>query len=167
MSANMPDHKLESVDPGFELEVDSWNRLVLTFPDGTQHLDVDPVRAFPITRPEEFVAFRDSAGNELLLIERLDALPQALKETILAALSDREFLPVVKRIVKLRSQVFPAEMDVETDRGPISLKISSEEDVRRLGAAKAVITDSMGMNYLIPDLRKLDRVSRRHLERFV
>ncbi len=140
---------------------------MLTLPDGTEHLDVDPVRTFPITRPEEFVALRDPAGNELVMIERLDALPVALRDTILDALSDREFLPVVKRIVKLRSQVFPAEMDVETDRGSISLKISSEEDVRRLGAAKAVITDSMGMNYLIPDLRKLDRTSRRHLERFV
>ncbi|MBS0330036.1 MAG: DUF1854 domain-containing protein, partial [Proteobacteria bacterium] len=61
----------------------------------------------------------------------------------------------------------PSTWTVETDRGETRFILKGEEDIRRLGAAALLISDSHGVQYLIRDLSRLDKTSRRLLDRFM
>ncbi len=56
----------------FGLHRDSWGRLVLTDPGGRQHVGLTPVRAFPISAPEESLALCDAEGREIWWVEALE-----------------------------------------------------------------------------------------------
>jgi hypothetical protein len=81
-------------------------------------------------------------------------------------LVQREFIPVLRRIVRASSDSPPSDWEVETDRGPTRLSLHSDDDVRRLGPHRALIVDGQGLRYLVPDIRALDAASRRILEHF-
>jgi hypothetical protein len=149
------------------LRRDAWGRLVLVDSDGTEHVDVAPVRAFPHSDPEGGVAIVDDAGTELAWIERLDAVPVVLREQIEAAFAENDFVPRITKIHRVLSATEPSQWDVETDRGRTEFVVKNDDDVRRLDARRAIVVDSNGIRYMIDDTRELDAYSRRMLERFL
>jgi ATP-binding cassette subfamily B protein len=149
------------------LAADSHGRLVFTDAGGRRHVGVAPVRAFPISASQEGVALCDAGGRELLWIERLDELPPASRAALEKALSQREFVPVLHRVLHINSAAEPSEWEVETDRGPTRFVLNSEDDIHRLDGGRALVKDAQGLRYLIPDLRRLDSGSRRLLERYL
>jgi hypothetical protein len=151
---------------GFRLFRDAFERLVLTLADGRKLLGVDPVRAFPISSPKEWFSIMDAEGHEVLCIREIDKLPADERKILEEELSRREFVPIIRRIVKVTADVDPSEWQVETDRGPTTFLLDSEDDVRRLGTYKALLIDTHGIRYLIPDTRALDYASRRILDRY-
>lgn len=150
----------------FELHHDAWGRLVLTH-GGREHVGVEVVRGFPLSDPRHGVAVSDAEGHELLWIDDLDALPPSLRAFLEEDLTRREFVPVVRRILRISAGVEPSEWDVETDRGPTRFLLNSEDDIHPLADHRALVTDAHGVRYLIPDLRALDATSRRLLERYL
>jgi hypothetical protein len=146
---------------------DTLGRLVFRDAQGGEHVDVTPVRGFPISEPDYGVSICDSEGRELLWIERLTDLPAEPRATLQMELSRREFMPVLQRIVRISTNAEPCEWDVETDRGRTSFVLRSDEDVRRLDDGRSMVTDANGVSYLIPDLESLDAASRRYLERYL
>jgi hypothetical protein len=156
-----------AVERGFGLTHDSWGRLVLIDSDGRRFVGVEPVRAFPITHPGRWIAICDAEGREILIIESLDALAPALRQTLEAELALREFVPVIERIERLSDDAFPSDWDVITDRGPTRFTVDTEEDIRLLGPGQVMITDARRLRYQIKDVAALDRASRRLLERFL
>jgi hypothetical protein len=149
------------------LHRDAFGRLVLVDAQGVEHVDVSPIRAFPLGDPRGGISICDDAGTELAWIERLDAAPAALGEQLEAALAEIEFVPRITRIHKLHSATEPSQWDVETDRGRVRFVVKSDDDVRRLDERQALVIDSHGIRYLIDDTRALDASSRRMLERFL
>lgn len=150
----------------FALHQDAWGRLVLTL-DGREHVGVTPVRGFPLSDPRHGVSLCDAEGHELVWVEDLEALPAVLRRNLEEQLARREFVPVVRRIYKISAAVEPSEWEVETDRGRTRFLLNSEDDVHPLSEHRALLTDSHGIRYLIPDLRALDTASRRLLERYL
>lgn len=151
----------------FELHQDAWGRLVLTDSQGRQHTGATAVRAFPLSSPRRGVSLLDADGRELVWIEDLDALPAGLQRQLEDYLERREFVPVISRVRSISAAVEPSEWDVETDRGRTRFQLNSEDDVHQLSDHSALVTDSHGIRYLIPDTRTLDPASRRLLERFL
>lgn len=151
----------------FQLAFDAWGRLVCTDADGREHVGVAVVRGFPITAPRQGLAVCDPHGRELVWIDDLDRLDAPQRAAVEAALHGREFMPILRRIVTVSSNVEPSEWTVETDRGPTRFLLSSEENVRRLPDDAALIVDANGVRYLIANYRALDATSRRLLERFI
>ncbi|MBL8797141.1 MAG: DUF1854 domain-containing protein [Planctomycetia bacterium] len=149
------------------LAADAQGRLVFTDPHGTTHTAVEPVRAFPISAPRHGIALCDADGRQLHWIEALDALPVAEQKLLEDALARRQFVPTVRRILRVSRVVEPSDWEVETDRGIARFSLRSEEDVRRLAGHRALVTDAHGIRYLIPDLRDLDPFSSRILERYL
>ncbi|MEX2185562.1 MAG: DUF1854 domain-containing protein [Pirellulales bacterium] len=156
-----------SLSADFALHRDACGRLVLVDGGGEPHVDVAPVRAFPLSDPGGGVAICDATGKELAWIERLDAAPSDLREALEAALADREFAPKITRIHGVQSATEPSQWDVETDRGRTQFVVKNDEDVRRLDGRRALVVDAHGIRYLIEDTRSLDAYSRRMLERFL
>jgi hypothetical protein len=151
----------------FQLEYDTFGKFVLVEADGTRHVGVTAVRAFPISDPPHGLSLLSAEGHELAWIDDISELPQATRSTVESELAQREFLPQIRRIVGVSLQIDPCEWQVETDRGPTKFVLKSEDDVRRLDDLRATVTDAHGVRYLIPDTGSLDRRSRRILERYL
>ena len=84
----------------FALSQDAWGRLVLTDADGRQHVGVELVRAFPLSDPRHGIAVCDPRGHEILWIDQLDELPAPLVRQIEEDLAHREFVPIVRRVLR-------------------------------------------------------------------
>ncbi|HPA17595.1 MAG TPA: DUF1854 domain-containing protein [Verrucomicrobiae bacterium] len=75
--------------------------------------------------------------------------------------AQREFMPVIERILGVGAVGEPAEWHVRTDRGDARICLPSEENIRVLGGHGVLVTDAHGVRFLIPDRRTLDARSRR------
>ena len=154
--------------PDFELHRDAHGQWVCRTPDGHLHTGVQAVRAFPLNAPEEAVSLVGTDGTELVFIPLLADLPEARRQAVRAALAEREMVPVIERIDSVSTFATPSTWEVQTDRGPTSLVLKVEEDIRRLpGQRRLLITSSHGLVFEVPDRTRLDRGSRRLLERFL
>lgn len=151
----------------FTLARDAHGRLTLTLADGTLHEGIVPVRAFPISAPDEGLSLVSADGHELHWIDRLADLPAATRDLIDAELAVREFAPQIRRIVEVSTFSTPSTWTVETDRGRTELVLKSEDDIRRLGQGRLLISTAQGLQFGIPQTADLDRHSRKLLERFL
>ena len=153
--------------PAYLLQRNAFGQLEFTDAGGTTHTGVSPVRAFPISFPEQGIALVDPHGHELLWIDRLNDLPDDVQNLIADELASREFMPVISRIVNVSSYATPSTWQVVTSHGETSLILKGEEDIRRLASPALLIADSHGIHYLIPDRYALDLTSRKILDRFL
>lgn len=153
--------------PEFTLERDAHGLLVLTARDGTRHEGVLPVRAFPLTGPDSGLALVGHDGRERAWIAQLAALPAGTRGLIEEELAQREFVPVIERIRSVSTFATPSTWQVDTDRGPTTLVLEAEENIRRLAGAALLITDGQGLLFQVRDRFGLDRASRKLLERFL
>ncbi|MBL0423076.1 DUF1854 domain-containing protein [Ramlibacter sp. AW1] len=151
----------------FEIERNSFGRLVLTLPDGTVHEGVCPVRAFPLAAPDEGLSLVSAEGREVAWVPQLGDLPAEGRALIEEELAGREFMPTVLRIEGVSSFSTPSTWEVVTDRGATRFVLKGEEDIRRLEGGALLIASAEGINYRIADRRALDRKSRGVLERFL
>lgn len=144
------------------LSRDDFGRLLL---DGEP---VTPVRAHPISAPDEGISLLGGDGHERLWIPRLAELPAAERALVEGELQAREFHPVLQRLVAVSTFSTPSQWTVETDRGLLQFFLKSEEDIRRIGdQGRLLISSSHGLQLQVPDRWALDRASRRLLERFL
>jgi len=151
----------------FQLARNAFGRLVFSAADGTVHLDVVPVRAFPIAAPEAGIALVSSEGHELVWIDHLTDLPEATRVLLEEELASREFMPEIRRIRQVSGFATPCTWEVETDRGDTAFVLKGEDDIRRLTPPTLLIADSNGINFLIRDSNALDKTSRKILDRFL
>jgi hypothetical protein len=151
----------------FQLQRDSFGRLVLTTAGGERHEGVTPVRAFPIGAPDEGISLVNFEGHEVGWAERLADLPPAIRALIDEELASREFVPEIEHIIAVSSFACPSTWQVATDRGPAELILKAEEDIRRLSQTRLLIADSHGIQFLVRDVGRLDRHSRKLLDRFL
>ncbi len=151
----------------FQLQRDSYGRLVLTAENGIIHEGVTPVRAFPIAAPDEGISLVNFEGHEVGWADRIADLPAAERELIAEELASREFVPEISRIIAVSSFACPSTWQVVTDRGTAELVLKGEEDIRRLSQTRLLIADSHGIQFLVRDIGELDRHSRKLLDRFL
>ena len=151
----------------FQLTRNNFGRLILTTSQGDRFEGVMPVRAFPIQSPEDGIALVHTDGHEVVWIDRLDALAEPAQSLIREELASREFMPEILRIESVTSFSTPCTWHVLTDRGDTRFVLRGDEDIRRVGLAIVLITDTHGIQFLIRDREKLNRESRKILDRFL
>lgn len=149
------------------LQRDAFGRLVLTDAHGEQHVGIVPVRAFPLTAPDAGVSMVGSDGREVLWLDQLTDLPAGPRELLEQDLAVRDFAPTLVRLHRVSSFGVPSTWTIGTDRGDTSLVLKAEEDIRRLDSGALLITSATGIQFRIPDIKTLDRASRKLLERFL
>jgi hypothetical protein len=153
---------------GWRLERTPFGQLVFHAVDGSVHMGVVPVRAFPIQSPEVGIAIVSQDGKEVAWIEKLAELPQPEQDLVREELGGREFMPVIERIVSVTSFSTPCTWSVQTDRGATEFVLRGDEDIRRLGSeGTLLIADSHSIQYLVRDQYALDAASKRILDRFM
>ena len=150
----------------FRLIRNAAGRLVLTI-DGASYEGIVPVRAFPISAPEEGVSLLGEDGHELRWVNRLSDLPEETRSLIDAELAQREFMPEITRIRQVSSFATPSKWQVATNRGDTELLLKAEDHIRRLTHTMLLITDGYGVSFLIRDVEAMDYHSRKLLDRFL
>ena len=151
----------------FQLERDAFGRLVLIDVQGQRHEGIVPVRAFPLSAPGEGLSLVGADGRECVWVDRIDALPVATRALLEAELAARDFAPTLLRLHKVSSFGVPSTWQVSTDRGETRFVLKAEEDIRRLEGGALLIASAHGVQFRIPDVKALDRASRKLLERFL
>ena len=146
---------------------DTHGRMVLIDDQGNEHVGVTPVQAFPIDAPGEHVSLVGADGHELAFIEKLSESDADTRKLLQEEIAQREFIPVIDRLVAVSTFATPSTWTVQTDRGLSSFVLKGEEDIRRLRGNGLLITDNHGLTYRVMDMRALDRMSRRMLDRFL
>ena len=155
--------------PAFTIERHPSGRLVYTGADGQPRHGVTPVRAFPVSAPDAGLSLVSAEGHELVWIDRLADLPAPARALIEAELAHREFMPEIRRITAVSTFSTPSTWTLETDRGPATLVLKVEEDIRRVPGPgrRLLITSGHGIVFSVRDMNALDRASRKFLERFL
>ncbi|HBU36809.1 MAG TPA: DUF1854 domain-containing protein [Planctomycetaceae bacterium] len=143
----------------------SDEKVTLLTPAGDRHVAVRIVRAFPFTAADGPVAVVDNNGDEIIWIKDLDSLSLTHQQFIQSQLEREEFLPRIHFIESV-SRGTPRQWNVATDRGQNSFEQASSDGVVWHPDGSVSITDCDGICYLIPAVQRLDRRSRRLLERY-
>lgn len=151
----------------FKLIRNPAGQLQLTTRNLEIHNGVYPVRAFPISAAGEGLSLLNREGHELAWISRLSDLPEDIKVLIAEELTQREFMPQIQRIIHVSSFATPSTWQLMTNRGEATLTLKSEDHIRRLTHTSLLISDSHGIDFLIPEIEQLDKHSRKLLDRFL
>jgi hypothetical protein len=151
----------------FKLRRDSFGKLVFTGEDGVDVAGVIPVRAFPIQAPTRGISLVREGGKEVAWIDDLETAPQQIRQLVVEELEGREFIPEIQHIKSVSSFATPCTWTVETDRGDTEFVLKVDEDIRRVGEAALLISDSHGINFLVRDMFHIDKHSRKILDRFL
>jgi hypothetical protein len=152
--------------PPFGLVKDAFGRLMLIDTDGVRHANVRPVRAFPLTDPAGWISLRDERGQELVCVDDPQRLPEQVRKVLLEDLAQHDFIPKIRKIHRIARAAQGFDWDIDTDRGPTTIHLESDDAIHPLGPGQLVLIDAHNIRYLIPNVRALDRASRRRLERY-
>jgi hypothetical protein len=133
---------------------------------GVVHENVVPARLFPLTDPGHWVSISDAGGQELACVRELDELPENVRNLLLEALAERDFVPVIQSILAIRRAAHGYEWFVTTDHGKTHFCVENDESIQPLGGGSIVVIDQRNTRYLIPDPAALDSKSRNRLERY-
>lgn len=143
------------------------NKLIYTDDNGIEHPDVTPIRAYPISAPNEGISLINTEGHEVFWLAQWSDLPPPLQPTLKKALQGRDFMPVIQQLISVSTFSTPCTWSVLTDRGPTEFVLKAEEDIRRIPNGGLLIQDGSGVTYRVNSLQELDRPSRRLLDRFL
>jgi hypothetical protein len=150
-----------------QLRRDTNGRLVAIDEAGGVHTGVEPVRAFPITDPDAWIALVDAQGHEVMTITNPADLSHESHELLLQELAAREFLPRIEKVIRVSDHRDPQHWHVVTDRGRVEFLLRNTDDIRRLGPHRAILVDMHGVRYYIPNSQQLDAASQRILSRYL
>ena len=150
-----------------QLRRDAFGKLVFTNAEGEEFVGVIPVRAFPIQAPTRGISLVRDGGKEVAWIDDLAEQPEAIRALITEELEGREFIPEIETIRSVSSFATPCTWFVKTDRGDTEFVLKVDEDIRRVGEASLLIADSHGINFLVRDMFRIDKGSRKILDRFL
>lgn len=134
---------------------------------------VDIFRAFPFTRPREYVSVRkpENKGKgikteEIGVIKNLNDFPPKIVELIEEQLGRRYFMPIIKRINYIKEEFGYYYWDVLTDVGNCRFTVRGGHNIVPISEdrERLLIIDVEGNRFEIPDYMELDDKSIRKLE---
>ena len=130
-----------------------------------------PIRAFPITSPDKFIAIREpdtqlnGRGAEIGIIETLECFPAEMADMINDELGRRYFTPCIKKIHSFHEKFGYCYWDVTTTAGRVEFIMSNPTNsIRTLEDGRVFMYDIDGNCFTIEDPAKLDKHSYKKVE---
>lgn len=130
-----------------------------------------PVRAFPVTSPDEFISIREpdtqlkGRGAEIGMIRRLSDFPEAVSALISDELSRRYFTPAIKKIHSFSEKFGYCYWDVTTAAGRVEFIMNNPtSNIRTLEDGRVFMYDIDGNCFTIEDPKALDKHSYRKID---
>ena len=147
--------------------------LEVTHPSGEVEFfeRIVPVRAFPVTSPDEFISIREpdtqlkGRGAEIGMIRRLSDFPEAVSALISDELSRRYFTPAIKKIHSFSEKFGYCYWDVTTAAGRVEFIMNNPtSNIRTLEDGRVFMYDIDGNCFTIEDPKALDKHSYRKID---
>ncbi len=121
------------------------------------YVNVRIARAFPFSKPGEYLGLRDGADKDIGLLVSLDGLDTVSREVLDGEIERRYFLPAWKRTLRIKEQFGVIEWEMETDRGTRTYFLRNiKETVQHLSATRVLVSDPEGNRFEVGDTSKLD-----------
>ena len=139
---------------GMRLRDVSYRRVLLT-------------RALPLEQPDCYICITDEDRNELGIIERVSDFPEEQQQLIRRELSQRYFCPDITSITAIKEKMGHFYFDVKVGDYPMSFTIRDLAKNIRCTNGQIILTDVDGNRFLISDLERIDKKSRRKLEPYL
>src|SRR5260370_999210 len=138
--------------------------VVRTVADGRSFAEVRIGRAAPLSRPDRYICFLDSAGQEICMVHDLAEVAPAERILIEEELKILYITSVIRKLISVHCEAGVVYCKAETDRGFRELVIqNSDESVRWLSDRRVLLIDVDGNRFEVPDAGALDRSSARML----
>jgi hypothetical protein len=142
--------------------------LRLTIENEMSFLRVNVLRAFPLSKPNEFFSLRDSANKEIGVLCDPAKLDTEGRKLVNADVERRYFLSTIKRIISVKERFGTVEWDVETERGQTKFTTRDlRESVLRPSPGRYIITDVEGNRFDVLNFDAMDASSQMLLLRHV
>lgn len=130
-----------------------------------------PVRAFPLSDPDEFICIKEpeskekGKGAEIGFIRRLSDFDEATVALLSEELSKRYFIPEISKIYSLKEKFGYCYFEAETSAGRVSFVMNNPmSNIRILEDSSVLMTDIDGNCFSIHDPLKIDKASYKKIE---
>lgn len=135
--------------------------------DGRSFENLEPRRLFPITGMEKYIALLDESGVEQAVIRDLSTLPAEQRKIIEACLAEYYLIPKILKITNFDERSDGITLYTVTERGPVNIEMRTwRQGFSLTQEYRMLIRDANDNRYEIPDINKLDNVSRSILNRY-
>lgn len=129
---------------------------------------VKPVRLFPFTDPDKYIAIHDEDNREIGVVEDLTELTKEASELLKEQLELYYFTPVITKIIGIKDEYGYAYFHVLTDRGECKFAINMGGNaVAKIADNRLIITDLDGNRFEIKDVLALTVKEQRKLDLFL
>lgn len=133
-----------------------------------QYKEIHLFRTFPYTKPFEYISVRTKDDEELGIIKNINELDRQSELEVIKELRMRYVIPVVTRILSINEEPGLWSIELETDRGNVSLLMRNiHEHMQQTPSGSIIITDMEGRRCEIRDINKLDKHSVRELNKVI
>ena len=133
-----------------------FKELDVELPDGSAHISIVPVRAFPLSQPNQFIILLDADKKEIGMIEDIKQLNKASRKALEEELEKCYFMPKITKIHSVNGNFGVTQWKVDTDRGTVLFDLRSRYDIVSLDGGRILIKDVDGNRYEIVNYHQLD-----------
>ncbi|MGV3723526.1 MAG: DUF1854 domain-containing protein [Actinomycetota bacterium] len=138
--------------------------LRLTVSDNHSYAEVKLYQAWPLSAPRRFLSLVNSKGDEIAMVEDLDALGPASRAVAEEELRRRYLTAKVQFVREIRTEFGVTYWHVSTDKGERDFVVQSmSESCVWLTDRHLLIIDVDGNRFELEDLTTYDAVSKGHL----
>ena len=135
--------------------------------DGRNFENLEPRRLFPISGMEKYIALLDENGVEQAVIRDLNTLPADQRKVIVSCLEEYYLIPKILKITDFDERSNGITLYTVTERGPVNIELRTwRQGFNLMRESRMLIRDANDNRYEIPDINKLDTVSRQILARY-
>lgn len=135
--------------------------------DGRRFETLEPHRLFPVSLQDQFITLLDENGVEQAVIRDLKTLPKDQREIIEDCLNEYYLIPKILRIRDYRERYDGLTLFTDTDKGPADIEIRILLKGFRMDGVRVLIRDINDNRYEIPDINRVDNLSRQILGRYL
>ena len=132
---------------------------------GEVYYNLEPRRLFPLSGLTKYITLLDRENKEKAIIRDISTLDKDSRAALEGCLDEYYMIPRIKRFIKMREKFLIWMWTVETDRGICTFEIRNHlTAVKPLYDGRILIKDANDNRYEIPDVRKLDKKSRKMID---
>lgn len=130
-------------------------------------------RIMPIEQPLNYISVADHENKEIGILKSVEDLTEAQRIIVITELDNRYYSPEVMEVTNVQDKLgyVYMEMRLKNKQNTEYTKSCAIKDVSRnirmLSPISVIIFDVDGNRYIIPDVSKLNRTSRRKLDAYL
>ena len=135
--------------------------------DGRKFENLEPKRLFPVSDGNRYITLLDENGAEQAIIRDMATLSADQREIIESCLDEYYLVPQIQRIWAYEERFDGLTLHTETNKGPVDIEIRVLITGFRMDGVRVLLRDINDNRYEVPDVTRLDTLSKQILGRYL